>query len=575
MGESRSSPAAILVRSADADPEKAEPDPIYGRALSATWKLLSERAENGAVDFGVEALRERLIDLDDVSPYLAPAAEAPVLLPAHLDLLCQTAPRPYTEPETALFLHGKDRGAPEVRVLWRSDLSSEDTTDWVETIALLPPVGGEMLSTPLYRLRAFLAESAEGGDDADIEGDPEPEEELPDRILPCVVWHGRDGSFVASNAAKLSPGDVVVLPASYGIAGLGQSAPAEALGDGKLDLWEPALARSGRPAAVRLNRRVLSPWLSCPPLEDLVSLAEEPELDRDSIGEAIDAVLAYEPAVEDAPAAPPSWWREKLREVRDERLEKHPGGGLVLARRGNRRSSSLGEPDLFADDDDLTSSSGEEQTLDEHSDLVKRTVEKLAARCLPDSYAEVLSRAAYWHDVGKLDERFQALLHHGDELAALAASAPLAKSSKFPVSPVRRQAIRAASGLPPNFRHEMLSAQLAGAQAPKFGDEAAQDLFLHLVASHHGHARPFAPVCEDPNPPAVTGRLGGAPIALSAGERSELPPPHRTDSGFAERFWRLVRRHGWWGLAYFEALVRLGDWYASGLELKEGSEEKL
>jgi CRISPR-associated endonuclease/helicase Cas3 len=571
LGEAGASPAAILVRSTDADPEKAEPDPIYGLALSATWKLLTDRAEDGAVDFGVELLRERLFDVEDLSPYLAPAGDAPVLLPAHLDLLCQTSPRPYPEPDPALFLHGNDRGAPEVRVLWRSDLAPEDSTNWVEILALCPPVTGEMLSTPLYRLRAFLSGLEEEGDDddGDVEGVPAPEGESPDRIRPCVVWRGRDGSFVASSAAKLQPGDVVVLPASYGIAGLGQSAPAEALGEGMLDLWEPALGRSGRPPAVRLHRRVLSPWLSCPPLAELVTLAEEPEPDRDAVRDGIDAVLAYKRAADDALPAPPSWWTKKLAGVRDARWEQHPRGGLVLAHRGTRRSSSLGEPDLFADDDDLTSSCSEGQTLDEHSELVKRTVEKLAARCLPDSYAEVLSMAAYWHDVGKLDERFQALLHRGDELAAISAEAPLAKSSRLPISPARRRAIREASGLPRSFRHEMLSAQLAGRHGPKLEDRDAYDLFLHLVASHHGHARPFAPVSEDPNSPAVSGRLGETPIELSAEERAGLAPSYRMDSGLAERFWRLVRRHGWWGLAYFEALLRLGDWYASGLTLEK------
>jgi len=81
-------------------------------------------------------------------------------------------------------------------------------------------------------------------------------------------------------------------------------------------------------------------------------------------------------------------------------------------------------------------------------------------------------------------------------------------------------------------------------------------------------SRPFVPVALDPSPPGISGSLGGLKILLNAATRRAAIPPHRLDSGVADRFWRLVRRHGWWGLAYLEAILRLADWYASAVVIR-------
>jgi CRISPR-associated endonuclease/helicase Cas3 len=373
---------------------------------------------------------------------------------------------------------------------------------------------------------------------------------------------------VARAPEAVAPGDVVVVPAAYGMNGLARSGGAEALGREQVDLWERALESAGRPAAVRLCRSVLDPWLECEPLRHLVEVAEAPSAERSELTEAIDAVLGHAAEAEEDAPTPPFWWREILSAARTGRVERHSAGGLILFARA---ASAVSEPDLFADDDDLTCVSTAEQSLDEHSMLVLQTVEKLAARCLPEMLRQVTAGAAYWHDCGKLDERFQILLHRGDELAALGAKHPLAKSAWIPASPAERRAMREASGLPEEFRHEMLSTQLAEVHAAGPDEQTLADLFLHLIASHHGHARPLAPVTDDPEPPPVLGRLGAQPISLSGRDRRRWIA-HRVDSGLADRFWQLTRRYGWWGLAYLEAIVRLGDWYASGLRMKDISE---
>jgi CRISPR-associated endonuclease/helicase Cas3 len=584
MGAPGEAPATILIR--DQDAREGQSDPIYGAAISQCWHLLDEKASKSAngdnfkcIDFGIDALDSVLAAVDDLSPYLAPRPDAPVLLPAYLDLLCQTAPAPAVEPDIRLFLHGKKKSPPEARVVWRADLAADSRRVWKEAVALCPPVGGEMLSVPLHRLRAWLAnQDTEGLDIGDVEGagyddsaaDRNGNDGGSSRYF--LVWRGRDRSEVTHEVDKIKPDDVVIVPAEYGMLAAGQSVPAEALGKAEIDIWEPSWIAGGKPPALRLNSRVFQAWLEIPPVEDLINLAEYPSGEREGLQQAVDAVLAYEPVDDDLLPKPPQWLLDLLNQVRNGRVEDHPAGGVVLFARASA-SNKNSEHDLFADDDDLASSwtpdDRSEVTLADHSTWVKRAVEKIASRCLPEEFLDALRQAAYWHDVGKLDERFQLVLRQGSEIANDVGE-PLAKSAFVPTSPARREAIRQAAGLPTGFRHEFLSFQLVERCRGLLADENA-DLVLHLVASHHGHARPFAPVAPDPDPPPVSGRLGSTEIELNAEDRKQLVEPHRLDSGVSDRFWRLTRQYGWWGLAYLEAVLRLADWYGSAHVVEDGS----
>lgn len=572
LGNPETAPATILIREADAKPDRN--DPIYGRAVAECWQLLTELAdtkkegknERKEINFGFDALAERLADIEPekLGSCLAPHPNAPFLLPAYLDLLCQTAPAPRLEPDVRLFLHGIDRGIPEIRLVFRADLPPENPEFWGEIVSLCPPSSGELLSAPLHAIRAWLADAGEEDDStSDVEGGAASLEEhagQTPRIRPVLLWRGRDRSRVRRRAAALKPDDILVVPSGYGFPEVGQSVPAEALGTDRLDLWEPARSVSGKPKALRLNRGVLQPWIECPAVAELVSRAEDSASEAEDIKTAVDSVLTYTPTAEDQPPGPPEWLTKLLRAVRNGRIESHPVSGLVLFERGS--SWRTAEPDFFADDDDLLSASGKEMSLAVHSARVEWAVEQIARRCLPDSFIAPLQRAAYWHDVGKLDERFQVLLYEGDEVAALAGK-PRAKSPDLPASPARRRAIREASGLPAGFRHEMLSYQLAERYAGLPTNDALAELILHLIASHHGYARPFAPVVQDEKAPAVAGCHDGISINVGAAERGNMPPAHTLRVGVPDRFWRLTRRYGWWGLAYLEAVLRLADWYGS------------
>ena len=572
LGAPGAAPATILLREKDTK-KNTPPDPVYGTAMFECWKLLNDKATETSkgkkkeriIDFGIDAFEciQSEIDPEKLRQCLAPRDEAPVLLPAHLDLLCQTAPAPAVEPDISLFLHGKERGVPEIRIVWRADLPASKQSEWGEIIALCPPVSGEMLSVPIYRLRAWLAEEASEDDEtSDVEGavmasdsadDAQGVNNRNNTIRPALVWRGRDKSRVADRASAIKPNDVIIVPAAYGMPEAGQAAPTETLGADGLDVYEPAQGTSGRPPTLRLNRAVLAPWLGCESVKELVSIAEDPAKERAAIQSAISALVA------DHTVTLPPWLRDLVGKVRDGRIENHPGGGCVLFKDS---TPGAAEPDLFADDDDLLSAIGGEVTLERHSVSVERALEKIAGRCLAGEFLDPLRHAAYWHDVGKLDDRFQLVLRQGDEIAS-SLGEPLAKSAFVPASPARRKAIRTAAGLPEGFRHEMLSLQLAERHAAPPIPEQDTDLFLHLVASHHGHARPFAPVVPDSAPPAISGRHDDVGITMSAAERAESVAPHRLSSGVADRFWRLTRQYGWWGLAYLEAILRLADWYGS------------
>lgn len=577
LGELRESSAAILIRERDTKNPKDDGDPIYGKAIYETWTWLSEadqRQEDGAVDFGavtmdsrVESLRSG--DKDRFTSLLAPAPDAPVLLPAHLDLLCQTSPHPAPEPDVALFLHGKGWPSPDVRVVFRADLTAEDKDAWIETLSLVPPTSPEMLTVPLHRLRRWLRQEASEDGDGDVEGAGEktdPDEREAAR-LKFLIWRGCERSEVTNDVERVRPNDVVVLRLSdQGICGLGQRVEPEGLGAARLDLAEHALSQARGKAVLRVRRDVLGPLCDHPSVADLVKLAES-DAEREEVQSALGAVLDEDGA--NGNLILRGWLREIIENLRDDgfRIEGHPTGGLVLIGRKRLPGGDEGtEDDLFADAGDLTSESDRAVPWRRHTDAVRAIAEGFAARCIGDC-AIAITAAAQAHDLGKLDWRFQLLLHDGDEVAA-SSGEPLAKSAELTERRRKRRQVAEDARLPRGFRHEFLSAQLADHFGLTPADHESRELALHLIASHHGYARPFAPVVPDAlvaSGHARDLRLSdiGMDATLSAAERRALTPASRLDSGVPGRFWRLTRRYGWWGLAYLEGIFRLADWEAS------------
>jgi CRISPR-associated endonuclease/helicase Cas3 len=100
-----------------------------------------------------------------------------------------------------------------------------------------------------------------------------------------------------------------------------------------------------------------------------------------------------------------------------------------------------------------------------------------------------------------------------------------------------------------SYRHELGSLlDVARDQRDDLERLTLRDLTLHLIAAHHGRARPHFPAEElfDPGHPS---------------EHID-----RVARDVPDRFATLQRRFGRWGLAWLESIVRAADVIASEVE---------
>jgi CRISPR-associated endonuclease/helicase Cas3 len=149
---------------------------------------------------------------------------------------------------------------------------------------------------------------------------------------------------------------------------------------------------------------------------------------------------------------------------------------------------------------------------------------------LSEELRKAIKLAAEFHDLGKRRPLFQTIIGNprGGPL--------LAKSGKKTQPHTANK----------NFRHEFASL-LDIQNEPEFRGltDEMKHLVLHLVAAHHGYGRPHFPTEQAYDPQAT--------VAENFRLAAKVP----------QRFARLQRRYGRWGLAYLESILRAADWDAS------------
>ena len=172
------------------------------------------------------------------------------------------------------------------------------------------------------------------------------------------------------------------------------------------------------------------------------------------------------------------------------------------------------------------------QRLDQHQQWAGEEAERIAdALCLVAADKAMLAAAARRHDDGKSAECWQRAFNAPSDWRDGGAYAKTA-------GPFSRRRLN-------GFRHELKSALDAERKGLDGLDRADPrfDLALHLIAAHHGRARP----------------------AIDVRGYDELPPSEAEASAhaIALRFAHLQRHWGPWGLAWWEALLRAADQSAS------------
>ena len=586
----RQIPAEGAILACAEDVARKADDPVYGDRIRLTWEALQGIAEGGTtVDFGVEALPKRLeeagIDHD------GSRGETVETLRSSCRPISTSGRRPHRgrrpTRRSDCSCTAAERTAAGVSLVWRGDVAEDDLKNarWdgiEELLRLVPPRASEAVDTPLWAARAWLRRVPRDAASLDAMSDaPEREAETP--VTPANQAGGRPAfRWAGPGDARtglvwpdgLQPGDMLIVPAGYG--GCDQFGWAPDYTDPVEDVADEA-ARSfwGRRCAVRVARDVVQTETQWDRLSTI--LADESIAPSDLSERLLDALSsagageASDERIDNSSLRDARKPLEALRRSRG-RIDLHfpytggrEEGAVLVAERGIELAEGQIEDAAHAlvdaasttEDDNLSHTSKNPVSLEDHGHRVACFTKRFAETLGLEEVADDLRLAAYLHDAGKADRRFQLMLSGGDPWNR-PDGPPLAKSGRSWSPGAGKRA-----GLPEGWRHEALSVRMAPSH-PRFADAHDPALVLWLIGSHHGLGRPFFDFL-DPTPDQEPRRcLGVADWRLATGK----PGPQSLAFEFRGADWPslfedLKRRYGIWGLAHLEAILRLADHRAS------------
>lgn len=481
---------------------------------------------------------------------LEPPRSVPSLLPAHLSMLARTS-TPAASPDVSCFAGLDSLTEQDCQLCWRIDLPSvlAGQSALEDYAWALPPMPGECITAALGTVRTWLSRS-EPECSSRLNGDAAatPVARLP-RIA-RIASVDRSVSWLSTLVA-IAPGDVLLIAdhprhesPSNGVDDLPTAT--SFAGRSMIDCSDEAWCHDGGSVRLRITAAVLDaysrktgvsagwPLESMPPdpgllLRDVASVLRQlvrpmgrKRLDPSehallkSVLQAIDAGTRF-------------------------RFTRHPCGGFVIHSIPSAEQSCLNLPD------DHTPGIG---SLARHTAEVVRCTERFASSLhLPRVVSTSLVSAARWHDTGKSDHRYQGFIRGG--FAAL----PCLARPSHSRPPSSAELHRYLAGWPRLGRHELLSvdaARRAFAQADDGLGCCDEALTMHLVATHHGHGRPFLhPLDTDRDQSATT------PVPPLLEDSAGLQTRFHASSG--GRFEMMNARYGLWGLAFLESILRIAD----------------